>query len=319
MTGLKETIRSGRRANFYITENSFIDHYAAKAGLGGIAVYHVLERYMNSETRSTWVGTAKIAQILDLSQRTVQRHLKTLEDLGLIRVIRSATMTVYVVLPVPQPPKTATVPLFDGVSEEDILHVGAIDAGWATSPSRAKTPETQGVTLESHGTTPSSEAATMFPRLDDISDAPNKEEQESFNKTYKQEEQIKHFRSLGHSSGRDTTSADAFTAALPAARRIMSVLALPGTPGNLTKVAAAVASEADLNRSTPVAAAESITRQAIRDRSQGVHIDGFYFEGAKWRRGKVPNAGTKAEQRKFANLEVNARVKQRFKERFGSS
>ena len=61
----------------------------------GIAVYHVLERHMNFETKSTWVGTAKVAELLNTSQRTVQRTLNLLQDLKLIRIIRTATMTTY--------------------------------------------------------------------------------------------------------------------------------------------------------------------------------------------------------------------------------
>ncbi|MGB9489375.1 MAG: helix-turn-helix domain-containing protein, partial [Terriglobales bacterium] len=98
---MREAVRSGRRANFYITENSFIDHYAREVGPVGIAVYHVLERHMNCETRSTWIGTAKMADLLNLSQRTIQRTLKTLEDLKLIRILRTEKLTTYVIVPVP--------------------------------------------------------------------------------------------------------------------------------------------------------------------------------------------------------------------------
>src|ERR1700733_4069986 len=98
---MRETVRSGRRENFYITDNSFIDHYARKLQPTDIAVYHALERYMNCQTRSTWVGTARIAEVLNVSQRTVQRSLKTLEDLKLVRILRTPTLTTYFIVPVP--------------------------------------------------------------------------------------------------------------------------------------------------------------------------------------------------------------------------
>src|SRR5271165_5854112 len=116
---MREIVRSGRKANFYITENSFIDDYAREVGLGGIAVYHVLERYSNCETRSTWIGTAKMAKLLDLSQRSIQRHLKKLDDLRLIRIVRTETLTTYFVVPVPPRQKSTATPLFDHALDQD--------------------------------------------------------------------------------------------------------------------------------------------------------------------------------------------------------
>src|SRR5271156_2562407 len=200
-----ESVRSGRKANFYITENSFIDNYAKDAGPIGIAVYHVLERYMNCETRSTWVGTAKMADILNVSQRTVQRHLKTLEDLKLIRILRTETRTVYVVMPVPPRAKTApTIPLFDAITEEDVLRIGDTSVAWATSVSARATPMTPGPTHVSHG--------------GDTSDALYKEEQDLSNNTQEQEP----------NSPRKS------------AERIVAMLGLPVTPSNLSMVEAAV-------------------------------------------------------------------------------
>jgi DNA-binding MarR family transcriptional regulator len=181
---MSESVRSGRRANFYITENSFIDNYARDAGPIGIAVYHVLERYMNCDTRSTWVGTAKVADILNVSQRTVQRHLKTLEDLKLIRILRTETRTIYVILPVPPRAKTApTIPLFDGMSEKDVLRMDDTDVAQATSMSRETTPVTSKATSVSYDATATTREATTVSRRSDTSDSPYKEEQKVVNKT----------------------------------------------------------------------------------------------------------------------------------------
>ncbi len=149
---MREAVRSGRKANFYITENSFIDHYACEVGPVGIAVYHVLERHMNCETRSTWVGTARMAELLNLSQRTIQRTLKTLEDLKLIRILRTATMTTYVIVPVPPRAKQATIPLFDQIPDQ-----GTIQEDATTSEA---TPVSPIATSLSHSTTRMSSSTT---------------------------------------------------------------------------------------------------------------------------------------------------------------
>jgi DNA-binding MarR family transcriptional regulator len=280
---MKETVRSGRRANFYITDNSFIDNYGREAGPFGIALYHVLERYMNCETRSTWVGTAKMADILNVSQRTVQRHLKTLEDLKLIRILRTETRTIYVVMPVPPRAKTPqTIPLFDAITEEDIFRVGDDSVAWATP--------------ESHKATTLSQVPPTVSRFSDTSVTPYKEEQNLSNKTYEQEP---------HSPRKS-------------AERIIAMLGLPVTLSNLNMVEAAVVAEVNYTGISVQEAAKLITNAAIEDRNRGITINKFYFEDVKWRQEKRSNVrASKAEQRKLDNLEVNARAKQRLREKLG--
>jgi len=116
---MREIVRSGRRENYYVTDNSFIDHYAREMQPVDIAVYHALERYANCHTRSTWVGTAKIAEVLNVSQRTVQRSLKVLEDHKLIRIVQTSTLKMYFIVPVPPRAKMAAIPLFDRIEEEE--------------------------------------------------------------------------------------------------------------------------------------------------------------------------------------------------------
>lgn len=136
---MREAVRSGRRENFYVTDNSFIDHYARQMQPADIAVYHALERYANWHTRSTWVGTAKIAEVLNVSQRTVQRSLKVLADLKLIKVVQTATMKTYFIVPVPARPKTSLTPLFDEVEEQQFASGDDIDVAWATPMSHSST------------------------------------------------------------------------------------------------------------------------------------------------------------------------------------
>ena len=164
---MREVVRSGRRANFYTTENSFIDHYARDVGTTGVAVYHVLERHANCDTHSTWIGTAKMAELLNLDQRTIQRTIKKLESLRLIRIVRSANLTVYYIVPVPPRTKTASIPLFDEL-DEPMQDQSDTDVVSTTPPSRP-------ATIMSH-------KATFVPQANDIHVAPYKEEQDLLNR-----------------------------------------------------------------------------------------------------------------------------------------
>jgi len=285
---MRENVRSGRRANFYITENSFIDYYARELDPVAVAVYHTLERHVNCETRSTWVGTARMAELLNISQRTVQRSLKSLEELKLIRIIRNSTITTYVVVPVPPPLKTAAIPLFDSIPNE-LLNIGDTYVATATA-----TPSE---------TTPVSRTTTTVSQLDDIHDAAYKEEQHLLNNTCKQDkENDPKLREM--------------------AVRVITILGLPATDNNLKMVQAALVADKAYTGRSLQEVAERITRIAIEDREKGITINKFYFEDAKWRQDKRLSTryGTnKAEQRKLDNLKANAQAKQWFKERFHNS
>src|SRR6266852_1172630 len=100
---------------------------------------------------------------------------------------------------------------------------------------------------------------------------------------------------------------------LKSARRVIDILGMPATDGNLKVIEAAVVAEAAYTGQTFQEAAEQITKAAREDREVGIPINKFYFEDAKWRqsgRQNVRSRLNKAEQRKLDNLEVNARVKQ---------
>jgi DNA-binding transcriptional ArsR family regulator len=350
---MSESVRSGRKANFYITENSFIDNYARDAGPIGIAVYHVLERYMNCETRSTWVGTARMADILNVSQRTVQRHLKTLEDLKLIRILRTETRTIYIVMPVPPRAKnTPTIPLFDGIKDEDILRIDDTGVAWATSVSRQATPMTPRATSVSHTSDPSD---ALYKEEQDLSN--KTKEQELLNKNDKQEnreiketaqriinilrlpdiflsaatagvvklmkkklsmdgivQRIRTDAILAEHMGisNETFLEDFLTRT--SAQEILENLNLPVTNSLISTVTAAVKAEVRDTRLSVDEVTARITNAAIGDRGRGVPIDRFYFENVKWR----SNAkASRAEQRKLDNLEVNARAKQRLRQKLG--
>jgi Helix-turn-helix domain len=176
---MREVVRSGRRANFYMTENSFIDHYAGDVGTTGVAVYHVLQRHANCETHSTWIGTAKMAKLLNLKQRTIQRTIKKLESLRLIRVVRSENMTTFYIDPVPPRAKTTSTPLFDRMPEP-LTDQGDTDVASTTPLSRP-------ATVMSPDTTSPSRDATSMSRANDTHVALYKEEQNLSNKTKEQD------------------------------------------------------------------------------------------------------------------------------------
>ena len=98
------------------------------------------------------------------------------------------------------------------------------------------------------------------------------------------------------------------------AQEILDSLNLPVTNSLVSTVTAAVKAEAKDIRLSVEEAAARITSAAISDRRRGTSIDRFYFENVKWRSNV---RASKAEQRKNDNLEVNARAKQRLREKLG--
>lgn len=284
----RENVRSGRKANFYITENSFIDNYAKTVGPVCALIYNVLERYMNCETRSTWVGTAKIAEVVGVTQRTVQRCLKTLEEFKLIRILKTATTTIYVVVPVPPREKTRTAPLFDSVDDDVLLSVDDSAVVEATAKS-------QFATTASHIATPQSHQG-------DVGVAAYKDEQDFFNKTNEQQVGNLAPPSIHKLAG-----------------RVASMVSLPLTSNNIRAVEAAIEAEADRTGQSQPEAAEYIAKVARDDAEKGVPVNKYYFEDAKWRlEGRAHGRVSRAEQRKLNNLEINERFQQRLKQRFGT-
>jgi len=98
------------------------------------------------------------------------------------------------------------------------------------------------------------------------------------------------------------------------ARRILKSIDLPLTNNLISTVKASVKAEVTYTRLPMEKVATLITSVAIDDRHRGMALDRFYFEGVKWRSNVK---ASKAEQRKLDNLEVNARAKQRLREKLG--
>lgn len=99
-------------------------------------------------------------------------------------------------------------------------------------------------------------------------------------------------------------------------RRVLGILNLPITNNFVSRIAAVLKAESKDTGLSLEATANRVTQAASEDRRKGTRIDIFYFEDVRWRSNATAN---KAEQRKLDNLEVNARVKQRIRQRFGAS
>jgi hypothetical protein len=181
----RESVRSGRRVNFFITENRFIDCYAAKVGGSGVAVYSILQRCANSETRETWISADKMAEVLDIARSTVYRQLTKLEDLRLIKTLRTREKTTYIVLPVPPPrPEAAATPLFDAVDSETTDQ----DSHWVAVASVRTSPNSESDSYDCNSSVaPVRQTVPPVRPVSSTSENRNKEEQDELNKTQEQD------------------------------------------------------------------------------------------------------------------------------------
>lgn len=368
---MRIAVRNGRRTNFFMIDNSFMDHYAAKVGGSGLAVYCVLQRCADSQTRLTWISACKIAEILEIDRSTVYRKLKELEDLRLISSMRKRERTIYNVLDVPAPrPQAATTPLFDGI--------GADASETPVWPPEVRMDSTNasdshscddGVVPTRPFFSPVQRPIAPVQRTGRTGETCNKEEQDSLNKTQEQDffnkSSEKKNNAIHETAQRviailglrddsldaaiaavemkvdqtklsmDGVVQEIVTAANLAERRrvdkkvflndfladalsheVLGDLGLPDTHSMAGTVKAALKAESSYSDMALRSAASLITASAMEDSARAVVIDRFYFEHAKWRsNGRV----SRAEQRKLGNLEVNARVKQRLREKFGAA
>ncbi len=287
---MREAVRSGRRANFYITENRFIDYYAKEVGGNGVAVYSILQRCANSETRETWISAGKMAEVLNIDKSTVYRYLKQLEDLRLIKSMRTREKTIYIVLPVPSPrPEMNTAPLFDGIESK-------------TNSQSPTWPPVAGAQIsfasESDSHSCDSSVAPMPQPVASVRQAScsgenrNKEEQDFLNKTQEQD--------LGGNKTAKYSPPESTIARIKdCATKIVQLLGMTETETNLRIVEAGLTAEIRYTGQSPEDAAQLIARAASKDRDDGVAINKFYFEDTKWR---TPNGGRNKADQQFDRI-----------------
>jgi hypothetical protein len=100
------------------------------------------------------------------------------------------------------------------------------------------------------------------------------------------------------------------------AKRTLEILNLSISENFISRMACVLKAEAKDTGFTLEETARHVTQVASDDRQRGERVNIFYFEDMRWRSNVRTN---KAEQRKLDNLEVNARVKQKIRERLGAS
>lgn len=286
----REAVRSGRRGNFFITENRFIDCYAAKVGGSGVAVYSILQRCANSETRETWISADKMAEVLDITRSTVYRQLRHLEDLRLIKTIRTREKTIYVVLPVPLPrPEAAATPLFDVIDSETADQ----DAVWAqVSPVRMRPNGETDSDERNSSVAPMAQPISSVQPASRTGENPNKEEQDLLNKTHQQDLR-------GNKTAEFPPPETVETRIQKGVERMVQMLGMPATQTNIRIVEAAVRAEVQYAGRSPDDAVNLIAGAAINDRGVGVPINKFWFEDAKWR---SPNGGRNKPDTQFDRI-----------------
>ncbi len=116
------TVKDQRRG-FTMVDNVIIDNYAAKIGVTALAVYMVLAKFANAETKKCYPSHELIADKLGISRRSVVTAIEKLEKFGLIKIDRQLkdnagggkrkAASVYTILetekPTTQPPSHAVV------------------------------------------------------------------------------------------------------------------------------------------------------------------------------------------------------------------
>jgi hypothetical protein len=287
---IREGVRSGRRANFFITENRFIDCYAKKVGGSGVAVYSILQRCANSETRETWISAGKMAEVLDIDKSTVYRKLKELEELRLIKSMRTREKTIYVVLEVPPPrPEAGPTPLFDSID----FKAQDLDSTWPpVAPERmSSTSAIDSYSCDSPVASVQQQVAPMRP-ISRTGENCNKEEQDFLNKTHQQDLRENKTVEIPLSEPTDARIQKGVL-------RTVQMLGMPETTANLRIVEAAIKAEVQYAGRSPDDAVNLIAGAAINDRDVGVPINKFWFEDAKWR---TPNGGRNKPETQFDRI-----------------
>ena len=130
---------------------------------------------------------------------------------------------------------------------------------------------------------------------------------------------VQHLATEAHRLDRRGTPPEEFLdnfLAQDAARLVLEMVNLPIKENYVSRIAAVLKAESKDTGLDLQDTANRITRFATEGRQKGEKIDIFYFEDVRWRSNVRLN---KAEQRKLDNLEVNARVKQKIRERLGAS
>jgi DNA-binding MarR family transcriptional regulator len=91
-------IRSLGDKNWYWVSKPVINHYGRILRSSGIGVYNVLASYANSKSQTCFPTQKTIADRIGLSRKTVNRKVRILKDLKLVRVRKTRGRCIYFLL-----------------------------------------------------------------------------------------------------------------------------------------------------------------------------------------------------------------------------
>ena len=138
--------RGSRDEDELQTFTPVFDHIAAELGIIAAAVYGVIWRHEQMRHGYAHLGVTRMAELLNLAPRTVQRRLRELEERGRIRKISPATRS--------QPAGYVTV-VGDGAMPQEAQSQDVCTAGHSTFLQRVSTEGCQKVTPIAKGMTES--------------------------------------------------------------------------------------------------------------------------------------------------------------------
>lgn len=99
MSGDKNNnLRSIKKPGWYWIDREIVTLYGKRLKSPGIAVYNVLASYANQETQACFPTQRSIARHLGLSRTTVNRKIRLLRELGLVRVMKEKSRCLYYLL-----------------------------------------------------------------------------------------------------------------------------------------------------------------------------------------------------------------------------
>jgi len=82
------TIRDQRNGDWYWIHKTVYEQYAAKIGIIGLGLYNAFCYYANHNSQVAFPSLVKLEKDLGISRPTILKHVKVLEDNGLVRVTR---------------------------------------------------------------------------------------------------------------------------------------------------------------------------------------------------------------------------------------
>jgi len=94
----KNKLRSIKKPGWYWIDREIVTLYGKRLKSPGIAVYNVLASYANQETQACFPSQRSIARHLGLSRTTVNRKIRLLREMGLVRVMKEKNRCLYFLL-----------------------------------------------------------------------------------------------------------------------------------------------------------------------------------------------------------------------------